>query len=634
MDEIIRSAIACVSIGGAKVRGTAFLVAEDLVATALHVIAEKTDPPTFLPGSITLSFADHSTTAVVVQGAWDTLADCVLLRCVKPPKVRPLPLRSVERSGGAWETFGFPNLQPVDGMVVDGTVKFHAAKHFGYPVIQLFCNELAASSSGSGDGLSGAPVIMGDAAVGVMRFAHHQGGTLIASKIVDLEKLLPNQLKIVPGARATPVLASVEGSDLADILAKCLSIKDLALITLFYAGVKLDERISSSTAINDVVVDVIKWAEQRGPGTIDVLLNGALIARPNDTALHDLCNQQFPDAVRLRPPKQLVRDLNRALVLLIGLANEDDSHDVLTSYRRDFEKSRGQIGTINIFRELLLILQSLEIRNSGIEVSIERLKIDPSDRRDLRACATDLKLLASEARSLIANLIKPEHEAFWIDRLHECADTLITKASSSEVSFREIDLLCDELRRVAQMEGPRINHKLVVAAKELQLDAFSETMDAIVQRMDSRSLGETVVKRLFAGSRAVSILRSILAGTINQYDRWQEIDRELNVARSWERETAVLWYPLRVRIIQILDIYPETNWAQSMRKTAERCERCLITESLDGRGAYEFDDAFSSLGRKIEDRLMNLNRELGAVTDELPQAALPLDNLLQTLSAI
>lgn len=49
MDEF-RDAIAKITIEGTNVRGTGFLVAPDMVATALHVVADrKVEPPAFFP---------------------------------------------------------------------------------------------------------------------------------------------------------------------------------------------------------------------------------------------------------------------------------------------------------------------------------------------------------------------------------------------------------------------------------------------------------------------------------------------------------------------------------------------------------------------------------------------------------
>ena len=77
MNPTLRNAIARIEIvsgsGSAKPpRGTGFLVAPDLVLTAMHVVADRNAPTlTLIPGRIVLTFPTHSTDATVVDDCWD-----------------------------------------------------------------------------------------------------------------------------------------------------------------------------------------------------------------------------------------------------------------------------------------------------------------------------------------------------------------------------------------------------------------------------------------------------------------------------------------------------------------------------------------------------------------------------------
>src|ERR1700680_655569 len=165
-----RDAIARITIDGVPGRGTGFLVSDDLVAPALHVVGDrKTDPPTKIPGTIRLEFPGHKTEAVVLDDRWNLAADCVLLKCVRPFECTPIPLRDVHSSDTAWKAFGFPDTQPLDGMTFTGTVTDSVAKLLKHDVIQLYSLEGAASNGAPIPGMSGAPVLVGNAAVGLMR---------------------------------------------------------------------------------------------------------------------------------------------------------------------------------------------------------------------------------------------------------------------------------------------------------------------------------------------------------------------------------------------------------------------------------------------------------------------------------
>lgn len=170
-------------------RGTGCLVGENLVLTALHVVADRTvEPPQFLAGRIEITFPDHeSISTTVVDGKWNALEDWVLLLCasIRPELARPLPLATIERDGDQWVAHGFPDAEP-GGLTVHGRVTNGHGELFGrVPAYQLFCEEAAAGSGLRAKGLSGAPVIVDRAVVGVIRRApieddRVEGGTLFA----------------------------------------------------------------------------------------------------------------------------------------------------------------------------------------------------------------------------------------------------------------------------------------------------------------------------------------------------------------------------------------------------------------------------------------------------------------------
>ena len=179
MDDRVRSAIARIDViaenGTSVSRGTGFLVTDRLVLTALHVVAQRRDPPAPLPGSISVQFPGQRVIATIHESpagtpSWDLQSDWVLLECEPVPRLEPVPLATLQTWGAQWETFGFPDTKP-DGMVHSGTVEDLRATLEGVPAYQLFSKQAAAGNGAPVRGLSGAPVIVGDAVVGHLRFA-------------------------------------------------------------------------------------------------------------------------------------------------------------------------------------------------------------------------------------------------------------------------------------------------------------------------------------------------------------------------------------------------------------------------------------------------------------------------------
>jgi WD40 repeat protein len=178
MDSVVRKAIAKIEIlsdgPSPKVvsRGTGFLVGEGIVLTALHVVANRrTDPPEPIPGRIRLTFPGVETEATINPEFRDAHQDWVMLNCREQPRIRPIPMADWHSTGADFETFGFPDANPRDGMVQTGRVKDHNADLDGAVAFQLFSEEAAAGNGAPAKGLSGAPVLIDNAVVGLLRFA-------------------------------------------------------------------------------------------------------------------------------------------------------------------------------------------------------------------------------------------------------------------------------------------------------------------------------------------------------------------------------------------------------------------------------------------------------------------------------
>ena len=206
MNPTIRQAIARIDVLQADQsasRGTGTLVTSDLVLTAMHVVADRKSPTLSLyPGAITLSFPGHVTEAHVVDRGWNPNADWILLRCVTPPPFAPLPLADSVVDGDHWETYGFPDANPRDGMVQIGTIDNAAGTFEGVSAFQLFSNQAAAGMGAPVKGLSGGPVVVDGALVAVMRSSLMREGQNVAGTLygcpVDLILQATGDLLPVP----------------------------------------------------------------------------------------------------------------------------------------------------------------------------------------------------------------------------------------------------------------------------------------------------------------------------------------------------------------------------------------------------------------------------------------------------
>ncbi len=217
MQPVLRQAIARIDIvqGDRSVgHGTGCLVAPDLLLTAMHVVANRqASPPSLLAGTIVLTFPTHRCEATVVEGRWDPRSDWALLRCATPPPgVRPVPLADSVNDGEEWETFGFPEANSRDGLAQLGTVENANGTFEGVAAYQLFSRQTAAGVGAPVKGLSGGPVIVDGALVGVFRSSlmregqFNVAGTLYACPVETILARCADLLPVPDPCRGLPGL--------------------------------------------------------------------------------------------------------------------------------------------------------------------------------------------------------------------------------------------------------------------------------------------------------------------------------------------------------------------------------------------------------------------------------------------
>ena len=206
MRPIIREAIARIEIcDGDQVvgRGTGFLVTESLVLTALHVVGDRKSAPLLLyeqQYQVVLCFPGCHTHGRVLDGYWSREGDWTLVQCTEPPNAVPLPLAELDTLPAIWETFGFPDANPTDGMVHSGSVENPLGDLQGIPAMQLFSWQAAAGNGSPVCGLSGAPVIVNGAVVGLLRYSLMQDGLNVAGTLYacPVSTIIERCAKVLP----------------------------------------------------------------------------------------------------------------------------------------------------------------------------------------------------------------------------------------------------------------------------------------------------------------------------------------------------------------------------------------------------------------------------------------------------
>lgn len=174
---------------GEVTRGTAFFIGARTLLTAAHVVLRdrhaEGEPEPLQLRLTTPDGGEHDATLE----RWHAQQDWAVVTATCDGA--PLQTRALTASPGtAWTSFGFPRLWPT-GLAMRGTTLERGARVDGCEVLQLH----TPVGSAPLQGLSGAPVVVDGAAVGVFRTTiqgsdgHTVGGTLFACPIEAIDGL-------------------------------------------------------------------------------------------------------------------------------------------------------------------------------------------------------------------------------------------------------------------------------------------------------------------------------------------------------------------------------------------------------------------------------------------------------------
>jgi hypothetical protein len=659
MDEF-RDAIAKITIEGTNGRGTGFLVAPDLVATALHVVADRsTEPPAFFSGAIHLEFRGHKTVAEVMPNKWNQDADCVLLRCLDPAPLAAyptIPLRELDHSDDLFKTRGYPDTQPIDGITWAGKVRdyaaqltnFYAARRSAYqPVLQLFCEEAGAGTGAPPKGLSGAPIIVGTAAVGLMRFALMQDGRAVAATLYgcsarDIVALDPEKLSLRPPLTRLVILTTAQTTELTALLVAAFedNLSGLRRSVRFSLGVEAERSVTSAKDLAEFVSTLLPALLQQGHGLIGVLLRGTVTARPADRDLRAFAQQVSPYAlqpldddpdVQDAHDDNLVTDITVALIDLNGMRQA--LQHIMASYRPDFEKTRQQIRILAKYKELHNCLHEVQERLDGITNSVERLKSGDNVLLYLKHEASFLKDVAKKARNQLAGLPTADDERDWIDTLDACA-AAVKSATDARAPVSDSEKVLDVPERLARIlpRASHINEELVDAAKHVRLDNFAETMRSVEQQFGA-NMSENSLKRLRDGSVAVGKLRSRLAGLVAEHDEWQSLNTDFEYTKTQAKHQPQArfssWKQFKAKLIGLCDTFPQEEWSIELKEMMMPwMADDPPPEPKIPANIMKIDSDFQSFYKQCVDRFIEVDDELNRLCKKVTSFTTPLDVLL------
>jgi hypothetical protein len=644
MDKGTLSAIARVTATGPQgpVRGTAFLVGSGLVATALHNVADRSaDPPAFFTG-ITLEFPNHWPTHKTAAKAlkFDRDADCVLLECAAPPSCQPLGLQELQRSGGQWETYGFSNMQSLDGLVVDGDVTNHLGKLYGQDAIQLYSKHLAAAIGGDARGLSGGPLLMRNVAVGLMRFAlgppeRTVGGVVYACPARFIFALDPAlSFQKMPQVRTLLADDQLNALIMRYVVEFAPQRDAFENIVRYALGVELADVTDPRLPFDKIVSDLLNWASRQGLGPMEALLYATTRSRPQNAELRTFCQTHVPSVLNAVNVADLIFKIRLALQALSGLQSRNaDVRAIAATYRGELQAMLRQIRVVAQYKGLHSILHDVRQKLEAID---RALGADPKDGKanaGLRRYALEIHDLADNAELKIDGLDTREREKSWINGLHARASDMIDVAKE-DASLEDRDQVYNSLRSLVSEMLPRINEALAKAAGSLRLASLIDMVDAVIGKgsPDAQEL-----QQLTAGADAVGALRVRIAGLIKEHESWQAASIELeganaSISHQPQRKFGE-WPSFQAKVRALCNVEPEALWSTRLIERLDAWIDATPNAKPDKAERDAGKEAFAVFYGSCNDRFYEVDKDVDRDSAKVVDLALPVERLLNVTPA-
>jgi hypothetical protein len=256
-------------------------------------------------------------------------------------------------------------------------------------------------------------------------------GTLYGCCAKDIVQLDPQALALRPPL--SPVISAADEQEIVSLLLDEFTLEQLHSLARFSVG------YAWRTTAADAATYAQRLAQslvQIGPGMIDRLVAGAVLARPQSDRLKEFARTKLPySLIELNDKVQkyekhdanLVDIVHRALLNLLKLRPTQTVSQIIQSYNPNFRKTRVQIDILARYKELHNCLHEVQWLLSDVVREVDRLRAgEIAALKYLKTRSSWLSELAEIAVDQAATLESSVSEKQWIDELFACASDIET----------------------------------------------------------------------------------------------------------------------------------------------------------------------------------------------------------------
>jgi hypothetical protein len=334
------------------------------------------------------------------------------------------------------------------------------------------------------------------------------------------------------------------------------------------------------------------------------------------------------------PHEQQTSSVNRGLEALADFMRTDPAvRDEVVKFQSDFNGVRDRLNKLQDYKSLHDLLHNLQVQCvNGMLSDVRQFPDDAEASGRLVDYSRGLDELVEQLEQVTSSASFPREELTWLPSVKESQQLITEGLDDNDAAKLQSALRL--LRRVLDMQPPRIDKRLTAKADDLRLDRLVEAMTTIRDRVVHRGLDPTKFSEFEKGARDLDDLNVNLKGLVVDHSRWQDADMQIRQIQGrplqdiQDIDDWVGYWQYLHDLMQPLYKDRTDSWAERLRKEAEKLDAAIQVRDL-----AKIRQSFGRYRGDANQRFHAADKDLKTLCDELRDVGDRLDSMLNLLKA-
>ncbi len=300
----------------------------------------------------------------------------------------------------------------------------------------------------------------------------------------------------------------------------------------------------------------------------------------------------------------------------------------VVAFQTDFRATCQQLDVVADYKGLHDLLHQLQFQcYEPLVRETPRFPDDDHVLDILNAVLLDLEDVVGQLHQVVLHSSLPARETTWISVVDAARVDLSNALDTLNSSL--LRQVIRRLRSLLAIQLSHINDRLNQAADTLRLQALTEALAHISNRVQSLKLDAELITKFRDGVEALDELGRSLTAMVDDHHHWQAIEVELwrlegSLAQDMS-ELELTWPDLKVEANALCSA-TGVEWAATLRKESES-----LTAAVASGNPVAVKRAFTGYRRRASNHFFEVDAYLKVLCRELSNVGVPLSSVLRMI---